>query len=157
MAKEGGKGDGAKAGGTASRADPKVLEALKRIHSNELSGMVRYLHYAHMIFGANRIPIVAWLKEQATEAMDHAWRVGEKITAFGAHPDMRVSSMPESGKHSVLDVLREALEFERRGLDDYVALLGLVDGDPGLEDWVRDFITAETEHLEDAEKMLRTM
>ena len=83
MAREGGKGDGAKAGGTASRADPKVLEALKRIHSNELSGMVRYLHYAHMIFGANRIPMVAWLKEQATEAMDHAWRVGEKITAFG--------------------------------------------------------------------------
>ena len=157
MAREGGKGDGAKAGGTASRADPKVLEALKRIHSNELSGMVRYLHYAHMIFGANRIPIVAWLKEQATEAMDHAWRVGEKITAFGAHPDMRVSPMPESGKHSVLDVLREALEFERHGLDDYVALLGLVEGDPGLEDWVRDFITAETEHLEDAEKMLRTM
>jgi len=161
MAKEVGKADGAKdgakTGGGAGRADPKVLEALKRIHSNELSGMVRYLHYAHMIFGANRIPIVAWLKEQATEAMDHAWRVGEKITAFGAHPDMRVSAMPESGKHSVLDVLREALDFERRGLDDYLHLLSQVEGDPGLEDWVRGFIAAETEHLEDAEKMLRTM
>jgi bacterioferritin len=139
------------------RADPKVVEALKRIHSNELSGMVRYLHYAHMIFGANRIPIVQWLKEQATESMDHAWRIGEKLTAFGAHPDMKVSPMPESGKHSVLDVLREALEFERQGLRDYQDLLRLVHDDVALEDWVRGFVTAETEHLEDAEKMLRTM
>jgi bacterioferritin len=144
-------------GAGGKRVDPKVVESLKRIHSNELSGTVRYLHYAHMIFGANRIPIVKWLKDQATESLDHAWRIGEKLTAFGAHPDMKVSAMPESGKHSVLDVLREALDFERQGLEDYRTLLDLVTGDVALEDWVRGFITAETEHIEDAEKMLRTM
>ena len=157
MTKGEAKSDGARGANGGTRVDPKVVEALKRIHSNELSGMVRYLHYAHMIFGANRIPIVGWLKEQAADAMEHAWKVGEKLTAFGAHPDMKVSPMPESGKHSVLDVLREALEFERAGLADYVGLLKLVEGDPGLEDWVRGFVSAETEHLEDAEKMLRTM
>ena len=35
---------------------PRVAEALQRLHAHELSGVVRYLHYAHMIFGANRIP-----------------------------------------------------------------------------------------------------
>jgi bacterioferritin len=149
----------AKANGAAGgrRTDPRVVESLRRAHSNELSGMVRYLHYAHMIFGANRIPIVEWLRAQASESMDHAWKIGEKLTAFGVHPDMKVSAMPESGKHSVLDVLREALEFERQGLEDYRALLALVGDDVALEDWVRGFITAETEHLEDAEKMLRNM
>lgn len=150
----------AKKDGTAP-VDKKVADALERLHSNELSGVVRYLHYAHMIFGANRIPIVAWLKEQATESMDHAWQVGEKMTALGLHPSMRVQPVPETGKHNVLDVLREALDFERQGLADYQALLDLVlesrPNDTALEDWVRGFICTETSHIEDAEKMLRTM
>jgi bacterioferritin len=93
--------------------------------------------------------------------MDHAWQVGEKMTALGLHPSMRVQPVPETGKHNVLDVLREALDFERQGLADYQALLDLVlesrPNDTALEDWVRGFISTETSHIEDAEKMLRTM
>jgi bacterioferritin len=151
----------AKAGGPAPKIDARLAQSLERLHSNELSGVVRYLHYAHMIFGANRIPIVKWLKDQATESLDHAWLIGEKMTAFGLHPEMRVVPIVETGKHSVVDVLREALEVERRGLEDYKALLALVrdvsPDDSALEDWVRSFVSQETEHLEDAEKMLRTM
>ena len=114
-----------------------------------------------MIFGANRIPIVHWLKQQAGETMDHAWKIGEKMTALGLHPEMRVTPVPETGKHSVLEVLAESLEYERQGLDGYKALLALVlrayPGDSALEDWVRGFIAAETEHIQDTEKMLRTM
>jgi bacterioferritin len=149
-----------KKGGKAG-VDARLSESLQTLHSNELSGVVRYLHYAHMIFGANRIPIVGWLKEQATESMDHAWRIGEKMTALGLHPEMKVVPVPESGKHNVLDVLREALDFERKALADYRALLDLVHeiapDDTALEDWVRGFIATETDHLQDAEKMLRTM
>ena len=141
--------------------DDRIAEALQRLHSYELSGVIRYLHYAHMIFGANRIPIVSWLKDQANESMGHAWLVGEKMTALGLHPDMKVMPMPESGKHSVLEVLREALDFERQSLDEYKKLLVLAGeirpDDIAFEDWVRNFISQETEHLEEAEKMLRTM
>ena len=151
----------AKAADSALKIDARLAQSLERLHSNELSGVVRYLHYAHMIFGANRIPIVKWLKDQATESLDHAWRIGEKMTAFGLHPEMRVVPIVETGKHSVVDVLREALEVERRGLDDYKTLLALVKDvrpdDSALEDWVRSFVSQETQHLEDAEKMLRTM
>ena len=141
--------------------DPRLAKALQQLHSSELSGVVRYLHYAHMIFGANRIPIVAWLREQATESMDHAWQIGEKMTALGLHPDMRTVPPEETGKHDVLEVLREALEYERASLEDYKRLLSLVrdvcPDDSALEDWVRGFIGVETEHLEEAAKMLRTM
>jgi len=154
----------AKTGKPSSRkaaVSPELAEALQRLHSHELSGVVRYLHYAHMIFGANRIPIVSWLKDQATEATDHAWRIGEKMTAMGLHPEMRVEPVPETGKHSVLEVLREALDYERAALDAYRDLLALVltsmPGDTAMEDWVRAFVSAETEHLQEAEKMLRTM
>jgi bacterioferritin len=151
----------AKASESAAKVDARLAQSLERLHSNELSSVVRYLHYAHMIFGANRIPIVKWLKDQATESLDHAWRIGEKMTAVGLHPEMRVVPIVETGKHSVVDVLREALEVERKGLEDYKALLALVKDvspdDTALEDWVRGFVSQETEHLEDAEKMLRTM
>jgi len=141
--------------------DPRVAAGLARLHSHELSGVVRYLHYAHMIMGPNRIPIVAWLREQANESMEHAWRIGEKMTAHGLHPEMKVQPIAETGKHNVLDVLREALDYEAAALDDYKALLRLVvetrPDDPALEDWVRDFVSQETDHLEDAEKMLKAM
>jgi bacterioferritin len=144
-----------------AKVDARLAQSLERLHSNELSGVVRYLHYAHMIFGANRIPIVQWLKEQANESLDHAWRIGEKMTAFGLHTEMRVVPIAETGKHSVIDVLREALEVEKHGLEDYKALMALVrevrPDDTALEDWVRGFVSQETEHLEEAEKMLRTM
>ncbi len=122
---------------------------------------MRYFHYAHMILGANRIPIVSWLKKQAEESTAHAWRLGEKMTALGIHPEMRVAPVPETGKHSVLEVLAEATEFERKALADYQSLLALLSvlapNDTALEDFVRDFISAETEHIEEAEKMLLTM
>src|SRR5688500_16184396 len=97
------------------RIEAPIAEALERLHSHELSGVVRCLHYAHMIFGANRIPIVDWLRAQATDSMDHAWRIGEKMTSHGLHPGMRVQPIAETGKHNVLDVLAEALEYERGG------------------------------------------
>ena len=86
----------------AEGVDSEIAAILQRIHSHELSGIVRYLHYAHMIFGANRIPIVSWLKKEAAESMEHAWKVGEKMTALHLHPEMKVDAATETGKHSVL-------------------------------------------------------
>lgn len=149
------------AGPATAGLHPEIVASLQRLYASELSGVVRYLHYAHMIMGPHRIPIVSWLKSQATEAQDHAWQVGEKLTAFHHHPEMKVSPVLESGEHSVLDVLREALDHEREALAEYIRLLDLVrthrPTDAALEDWVRGFVALESQHLEDAEKMLRTM
>src|SRR4051794_14075909 len=50
-----------------STLDPKlskkILASLDQILELELAGVVRYMHYSFMIFGHNRIPIVAWLRE----------------------------------------------------------------------------------------------
>ena len=40
----------------------RVIDSLNRILELELAGVVRYMHYSFMIFGHNRIPIVAWLR-----------------------------------------------------------------------------------------------
>jgi bacterioferritin len=37
-----------------------VLATLNRIMELELAGVVRYTHYALMVYGYGRIPIVSW-------------------------------------------------------------------------------------------------
>ena len=56
-----------------------AVEALNKIMELELAGVVKYTHYSLMVFGYNRIPIVSWLKGNATESLDHAHRAGEMV------------------------------------------------------------------------------
>jgi bacterioferritin len=58
----------------------KVVGLLNQILEQELAGVVHYTHYSLLVFGYNRIPIVAWLREQASESLLHAQQAGEMIT-----------------------------------------------------------------------------
>lgn len=134
-----------------------VVADLNRILELELSGVVRYTHYSLMVYGYNRIPIVSWLRSQATEALDHAQKAGEWITTLGAHPSLSVGPLLESHKHGIRSILEESLEAERDGLKLYENLLEKVrDKHVALEEYAREMIYAEELHLSEVEKMLRT-
>src|SRR6187401_3827095 len=134
----------------------KVIDTLNRILELELAGVVRYMHYSFMIFGHNRIPIVAWLRDQSNESNAHAILAGEHITAFGGHPSLKIGSLLETHKHDVNEILKEAYEHEKQGLDAYYVLLKLVEGKSILlEEYARDQIAAEEMHLADIRKMMR--
>jgi bacterioferritin len=96
----------------------KVIASLNRILELELAGVVRYMHYSFMIFGHNRIPIVAWLREQATESNAHAALAGEHITTYGGHPSLEIGPLLETHQHDVNEILKEAYEHEKTGLDE---------------------------------------
>ena len=133
----------------------KVVESLNHILELEVSGVVRYLHYALMITGPNRIPIVKWFHEQANEGYAHASIIGEKITALGGHPSLKVSPVPETKTHKVLDILKESLQFEEKAVEKYKELLRAIDPeDIALEELIRGMIKIETEHIEEVHKML---
>ncbi|HEY8053906.1 MAG: bacterioferritin [Steroidobacterales bacterium] len=134
----------------------KFVGTLNRILELELAGFVRYLHYSFMIFGHNRIPIVAWLRSQADESQAHAVQAGEHITNLGGHPSLRIGALLETHKHNVDEILREALAHEREGLAEYRKLLTAVSGRSiMLEEYARGQIAAEEAHVADIDKMLR--
>jgi bacterioferritin len=134
----------------------KVIDSLNHILELELAGVVRYMHYSFMIFGHNRIPIVAWLREQSTESNAHAVLAGEHITALGGHPSLKIGALLETHQHDVNEILKEAHEHEKVGLQAYYALLELVaDKSVWLEEYARDQIAAEEMHLADIRKMMR--
>lgn len=134
----------------------KVITVLNKILETELAGVVRYMHYSMMIYGYNRIPIVSWLRSQASESLTHAQEAGELITHFGGHPSLGIGKLLESHNHDIGDILRESLEHEKNALAQYEELLGLVEGKSVmLEEYARKMIFEEETHIGEVDKMLR--
>ena len=134
----------------------KVLAILNEALELELAGVVRYNHYALMVFGHARIPIISWMREQATESMGHAQTIGEWITTLGGHPSLKIGPLLETHQHDIDSILGEVLEHERRSVDLLHQLLPLVaDHHVALEEFVRGMILAEEEHIAQVDKMMR--
>ena len=134
----------------------KIIKSLNQILEMELAGVVRYTHYALMVCGYSRIPIIEWLRGQATESLDHANQAGELITTLGGHPSLGIGPLLESHNHDIGNILRESLEHELASLNCYKDLLKLVEGDSiMLEEYARTMIHTEEMHLGEVDKMLR--
>lgn len=68
---------------TEKSSKEKVVELFNKVLELEPAGVVRYTHYYLMVFGYNRVPIVAWLHGQATESLVYAHKAGELIAHLG--------------------------------------------------------------------------
>ena len=136
--------------------DDKVVQLLNRILELELAGVVRYTHYSLMVFGYNRIPIIGWLRDQASESLLHAGKAGELITHLGGHPSLSIGPLLETHNHDIGDILRESLEHEGIALQACRDLLAEVEGKSVmLEEYAREMIYAEELHQGEVNKMLR--
>lgn len=133
-----------------------AIAALNHIMEAELAGVVRYTHYSLMIYGYNRIPIVSWMKGNATEGLDHAHRAGEMLTLLGGHPSLKIGQLLETHQHDIGDILRESLEHEKAALQCYYDLLKIAEGKSVLlEEYAREMIVLEELHVDEVNKMLR--
>ena len=133
-----------------------VVSLLNEILETELAGVVRYTHYSLMVFGHSRIPIVSWLRGEATTCLAHANDAGEMVTHLGEHPSLKIGALLETQKHGINDILQESLEAEKVGLALYKRLLDVVkDRSVFLEEYAREKIAEEEVHLGEVNKMLR--
>ena len=131
-------------------------QLLSRIMEFELAGVVRYTHYSLMVTGPNRIPIVAFMKAQASESLLHAQQAGEILTGLGGHPTLQIAPIDETHRHAVKDILEESAAHESRALRLYKELLDCVEGcSVYLEEFARGPIAAEEMHSLELRKMLR--
>jgi len=141
-----------------NKADTKkAIDLLNKIMELELAGVVRYSHYALMVYGYNRIPIVDWMTKNAQEGLTHAHRAGELVTLLGGHPSLKIGALLETEKHDIGDILRESLDHEQDALAAYYDLLKLVEAGKSvlLEEYARELIVEEELHLDEVNKMLR--
>jgi bacterioferritin len=134
----------------------ETTKVLNEIVELELAGAVRYTQYSLMVFGHARIPIMSWMRDQATEALDHAAAAGEEVTSLGGRVSLGIGRLVGTHHDSVDDMMQEMLEHERHGVALYTRLLELVEGRSiSLEELARTTIRAEQLHIAEIEKMLR--
>ena len=134
----------------------KAIEILNEIMELELAGVVHYTHYSLMVYGYTRIPIVSWLKGNASEGLAHAQKAGEFVTMLGGHPSLKIGKLLETQKHDIGDILRESLEQEKLAVRTYYKLLDVVkDKSVALEEYAREMIYQEELHQDEVNKMLR--
>jgi bacterioferritin len=134
----------------------QIIPVLNDILKAELSGVVRYTHYSLVITGPNRLPLVQFMRDQASEGLIHAQQAGEILTGLGGHPEQGIAPIEESHDHSLETILRESLAHERRSLDLYKQLLALAERESVyLEEYARSQIGAEELHVIEMNKLLR--
>ena len=134
----------------------EINPVLNEIMLAELAGVVRYTHYSLVITGPNRLPLVAFMQEQADESLLHARQAGEILTGLGGHPTQGIGPIEESHDHTIENILRESVAHERRALDLYRKLLTLSENNSVyLEEYARSQIGAEELHVIEMNKLLR--
>ena len=134
----------------------KVIKILSEIFNHEINGVVRYTHYALMVFGSDRLPLVTYFRNQAKESLMHADLAGEHITGLGGHPPLNNDNLKETFNHNINDLLKETLEHEKSAISVYYQLLDLVqDKSVYLEEYARSMIGQEELHALEVEKMLK--
>ena len=136
--------------------EQRVCEILNEIVELEMAGVVRYAHSSLMVTGPYRLPIVQFLREQATESLQHALLAGDLITGFDGHPSQAISPIEENHDHSVQQILEESLEHETDAIIKYKELLEEVtDASIMLEEYARGQIGMEEQHALEIKKMLK--
>ena len=134
----------------------KVCNILNEIMEYELAGVVRYTHSSMMVSGPYRLPIVTFLKEQASESLLHAQQAGEKIAGLNGHPSQKIAKIEETNRHSIKDILEESLEHELYALSLYKKLLQSVENKSVyLEEYARAQISEEEQHSLELKIMLK--
>ena len=133
-----------------------VVDVLNRLVEHELAGAVRYTQYSLMIFGHARIPIISWMKQQATEALLHAAQAGEEVTTLHGKVSLSIGELVGTHHESADDIMQELVVHERDGVALYDRLLEAVEGsNVSLEEYARQMIRAEEIHVSEILKMLR--
>jgi bacterioferritin len=75
---------------------------------------------------------------------------------LGGHPSLKIGPLLETEKHDIGDILRESMEQEKSTLAAYYELLGCVEGKSvSLEEYSREMILLEEQHMDEVNKMLR--
>ena len=134
----------------------EVCDILNEIMEYELAGVVRYTHSSMMVSGPYRLPIVAFLKEQAAESLMHAQLAGEKIAGLDGHTSQKIAKINETNRHTIKDILEESLEHELHALNLYKKLLSSVENKSiYLEEYARAQIGEEEQHSLELKIMLK--
>lgn len=134
----------------------KYIEALNLDLEYEMSSIVRYLHHSFLVRGHLRGPLSTMFREKAQSSKQHAITLGEKITALGGHPSVKMQEIPDQTKENdPKEMIRKNLEAQTKQLELYIEHYHLFEDNDPLRMLIEQFILEEVKDIEDLEMYLR--
>jgi bacterioferritin (cytochrome b1) len=132
----------------------ETIQELNRLFAEEVEAAMRYLFLFNAVRGLDRLLVEARLRQGFQETIHHAEIIAQKIRALGAVPqmDINISCPPEP--LSARDALRLAVTFEEATLEAYQDVLRNVQGDVPLEEFLRNQIAIEAQHVAELKELL---
>ena len=139
----------------------KVLELLNEALATELVCVLRYRHDYFMARGLDSKNAADEFLEHATQELEHADRIAERIVQLGGEPnfapdELTGRSHAEYRVGKTLDeAIKENLVAERIAIDSYREMVQYIgDGDPTTRRMLEEILAVEEEHADDLADLL---
>lgn len=132
----------------------EIIEDLNRLMAEELEAFLRYFQLRYRLRGIDRLAAENFFTEAMRETQEHAEAIAKQIRAMGEVPRVAIKLSVGGGSITLNEALQETLEVEQQALDAYKELLPRVAGDPVLEDFIRQQVAVETEHVQEIRQLL---
>lgn len=132
-----------------------IIEGLNEDLAHEYQAIIMYNTYAAAVSGVHRNELSAFFQDEVADEVEHARFLAQKITALGGTP---VSSAAEvEYTTNAREMVERVAEAEAETIERYAERMkqAVAYGDYGLEAKLSDIIADETDHKEEAEKLLR--
>ncbi|MEZ4518857.1 MAG: ferritin-like domain-containing protein [Chloroflexota bacterium] len=132
-----------------------LIKELNEDLADELGAVIQYTVYAAKVTGPYRPQLVDFFLQEVPEETGHAQFLANKIVALGGEPTTVPS--PVKLADSNYAMVEAVVEAERGAVKGYTARVETADkfGDVGLKVQLEDMVRDETEHLEEAQRILR--
>jgi bacterioferritin len=139
----------------------KVIEMLNEALATELVCVLRYRHDYFMARGVDSKGAMTEFMEHATEELEHADLIAERIVQLGGEPRFnpdeltgRSHSEYRTGR-TLQEAIRENLIAERIAVDSYREMIQyLGDKDPTTRRMLEEILATEEEHADDLADLL---
>ncbi len=131
-----------------------LLEGLNQDLAHEYQAIIMYNTYAAAVAGVHRNELKNFFLTEVADELEHAQFLADKITALGGEPATAAAEVDYT------TVAREMIEnvarAEKETIERYVVRMKQAEsfGDYGLAAQLGDMIADETNHKEEAEKLL---
>jgi bacterioferritin len=138
-----------------------VIKVLNDALATEIVCNLRYRNNALVAQGIHAEAVAAEFNEHATQELDHADRIANRIMQLGGEPDMNPSSLTARShadyttSRDIKSLLRENLIAERVAIDTYAEIVRwLGDDDPTTRRLMEQILEQEEEHADDLATLL---
>jgi bacterioferritin len=128
-----------------------LIENMNRALALELAGTIQYTQHSFLVTGPEREVYRKFFREQAEEAHEHTYTLGDKIVSLGGVPTVEPAMILQATE--LTEMLKMDLALEREALAAYMAAWELCDDHKPTQFWLEERISEEQIHVEELEKL----